>query len=408
VLRFAKKLIDTGVHDLPDHYQRRTTRFVNLFSLMMMAGLIVGFTNIFFLLGDYPYLHELVAFVLSVLCLVLNSKGYYMTATYLFLFSLNYAIFYISEYYDISTGTYLFYFPVILCVALLHNPKRGIKHTLIFFAISFAFMGLSVFIDFDFIRNYNVSAENNVLLFQYNLCISIVVSIVMVVLVIQVIDSQNYQLMHALKQETSNQEKISQSLKEKEVMLSELHHRVKNNMSVISSLLNLQISSTPNTEAKRLLTESRNRVVSMSLVHDKLYQKKDFSKISFDSYLRELVTELVRASPDRVDTQFALEPCEIDISVAIPVGLVVNEMVTNSIKHAFKNLPIEARVSVNLHTEGGKKILEVCDNGKGFDYDTGKAAGSSLGLFLVESLVEQVDGTLSYGQENGSRYVLVF
>ena len=143
-------------------------------------------------------------------------------------------------------------------------------------------------------------------------------------------------------------------------------------------------------------------------MHDKLYRKKDFSKIAFDSYLRELVTELVRASPDPVSTNFILEPCEIDISVAIPVGLVVNEMVTNSIKHAFKDLPIEARVSVNLHSSGGKKILEVSDNGKGFDYDTGKATGSSLGLFLVESLVEQVDGNLTYGQESGSRYVLVF
>ena len=142
VLRLGRKLINAGVSDHPDHYQRRTTRFVNLFSMVMMAGLLIGFTNVFFLHNDYPYVNVLLTFFLSALCLVLNHYKWYMTATYLFLVSLNYSIFYINEYYDISTGTYLFYFPVILCVALLHNPKRGIKHTLLFFGISFAFMAL--------------------------------------------------------------------------------------------------------------------------------------------------------------------------------------------------------------------------------------------------------------------------
>lgn len=373
-----------------------------------MTGLLIGFTNIFFLHEDYPYVNELIAFLLSAFCLVLNSYKWYMFATYLFLFSLNASIFYINEYYDISTAAYLFYFPVILCVALLHNPSKGIKPTFIFFAISFLFMGLSIFGEFDFIRNPNINTYNNELLFRYNLSIAIVVSTMMVILVIRVIDSQNYQLMRALKKETENQERLSQTLHEKEVMLSELHHRVKNNMSVISSLLNLQIGSTQNEEAKRLLAESRSRVASMSLVHEKLYRKKDFSRIAFDQYIHELVTELVRAAPDRINTSFNLVPIELDISIAIPVGLVINEMVTNSLKHAFKDQSTHCTVAVNMTVESGKTRLEITDNGRGFDFESSRIAGTSLGLVLIESLVDQVDGNLSYSRHNGSVYVLVF
>lgn len=392
----------------PDHYQKRATRFVNLFSLVMMTGLLIGFTNVFFLQEHYPYLNELFAFCLCVCCIVLNRYGFFTLSTYLFLVTLNSSIFFINEYYDISTASYLFYFPVILCVALLHNPLRGIKHTLLLFLISFLFMGLSIFFDFDFIRNHNVSTQNNELLFRYNLSIAIVVSTMMVVLVIQVIDSQNFQLMRALKEGQDQQEKISQALREKEVMLSELHHRVKNNLSVISSLLNLQMGSTDNEEAKRILADSRNRVASMSLVHEKLYRKKDFSQIDFHQYVQELVTELVRASPDRISAGFELEPLLLDISLAIPIGLIINEMVTNSIKHAFKGLGTEARVHIRLYHKNEMCCLEIRDNGQGFDYDTALSAGASLGLSLMESLVDQVDGQLKYSRNGGSCYLLSF
>lgn len=376
--------------------------------MVMMTGLLIGFTNIFFLQEDYPYLNELVTFCMSAMCMVLNRYRYYMLATYLFLLSLNYSIFYINEYYDISTAAYLFYFPVILCVALLHNPTKGLGHTLVFFLLSFLFMGLSIFGEFDFIRNENISTHNNELLFSYNLSISIVVSAMMVILVIKVIDNQNFQLMRALRKEKFNQEKLSQALNEKEVMLSELHHRVKNNMSVISSLLNLQMASTTNEEARHLLTESRNRVASMSLVHEKLYRKKDFSKIEFDQYVKELVTELVRSSPEPIGTLFTLVPCGQDISVAIPAGLIINEIVTNSLKHAFKQLAVKPLITVDLQVKENKTYLEIRDNGTGFDFEASKTAGFSLGLSLIESLVEQIDGRLEYRKDNGSVYLLVF
>lgn len=375
-----------------------------------MIGLLIGFTNIFFLHHDYPYINELITFLLAACCIVLNHFKHYTFSTYLFLFSLNFSIFYVNEYYDMSTAAYLFYFPVILCVALLHNPIRGLKHTLIFFTISFLFMGFSIFGEFDFIRSPHISDHKNQLLFSYNLSIAIVVSALMVVLVIQVIDRQNFQLMRALKKEKFNQEKISQALKEKEVMLSELHHRVKNNLSVISSLLNLQMNSTENEEAKKLLTESRNRVASMSLVHEKLYRKKDFSKIAFEAYLRELVNELIRASSlkEKTTINFSLVPCELDISVAIPVGLVVNEIITNSIKHAFGQLAITPVINVSMTVENNQTRLEISDNGKGFDYENRKQNSTSLGLTLIESLVEQVDGRVVYKNHGGSVYTLVF
>ncbi len=352
---------------------------------------------------------ELSILFMAVASIFLNSKRKYSIALYGYLISINITIFYINEYYDRSTATFLFYFPLILCVALLHSPTKGIKHTVFYFFITLIFLGLSVFIDFPVLKNKLISQNTNAILFYYNLSFCIVISIILVLLVIQVFDSQNLRLTNALAKEKINQEKISASLREKEIMLSEIHHRVKNNMAVIGSLLNLQINSTSNEEAKRLLRDSRNRVLSMALVHEKLYKKKDFSKIEFDVYVNELITELINmanTSPKiRVHTE--LNSCQIPISVAIPLGLIINEIITNSIKHAFTGNNPAPMISANLSIKSDRVHLFVADNGLGFNFNDRKIKSDTLGLMLVESLIGQLDASFEFDSTNGSAYTLI-
>jgi two-component sensor histidine kinase len=400
--------VNAGITPATDPYRNRTTRFVNLFSLITLAGLVIGFTNVIFLGVNYPFFTESFLFICAVFTLILNKKQKYTGAIYLFLISVNAAIFYVNEYYDVSSGAFLFYFPLILCVALLHNPGSGILRTISYFAVSALFIAASLFFDYPAIKNNVIGDANNHLLFIYNLSFGIILSILMVIMFINLINKQNLELIDSLGKEKINQENLSLSLHEKEILLKEIHHRVKNNLSVISSLLNLQINNATQSESRQLLTDARNRVLSMSLVHQKLYKDKDFNKINFDNYVVELTRDLLNATPlrDVIKLNHSLEYCEMDISRAIPLGLIVNEIITNSIKHAF--IPGQGNAQINIELKKNRDIyLRISDNGPGFNYNLNKNSTASLGLSLIESLVEQIDGKVSYSSINGSHYEFI-
>jgi PAS domain S-box-containing protein len=188
------------------------------------------------------------------------------------------------------------------------------------------------------------------------------------------------------------------ALREKELLLSEVQHRVKNNLQVISSLLNLQAQQIPNEAARAALQESRFRVRSMALVHDMLYRSPTFGRIDIADYVRTLAAQLARAygtDPARVHVHVDAEPVTIGIDTAIPVGLLLNELVSNALKHAFPN-PTDAgdiRVSLRRETDG-RLVLGVRDTGIGLPSDLDWRHPTSLGLQLVNTLAEQLHASL--------------
>lgn len=405
-MSFGKKILNIGVINHPDPYLVRTARFVNLFSIITITGLIIGSTNVFFLGKNYPYLSQITFLLLASLTLIFNYYHCYNLAVYSFLISLNTSIFYVNEYYDISAAPYLFYFPLILCVALLHNPTTGVKRTTSYFGLSMLFIGTSVFFEFENLRNTTISAHENYILFLFDLAFCVVISVLLVILVIKLMDGQNHELMASLKKEKQDQEKLSQSLKEKEILLQEIHHRVKNNLSVISSLLNLQISVAKEPESKQLLSDTRLRVLSMSLVHQKLYKGSNFNEIQFDKYVDELIHELINASPYKgiLKLHGQIDPCTLDISTAIPLGLIINEIITNCIKHAFSPRVKHPEINLSLKKTNNTIVLIIKDNGVGFDYKARNANVTSLGLTLIETLADQIDGKILFTNQNGSEY----
>ncbi len=201
------------------------------------------------------------------------------------------------------------------------------------------------------------------------------------------------------------------SLEEKNVLLKEIHHRVKNNMQVVSSLLHHQARLIHDPEVLGYFKESQNRIRSIALVHEKLYRSSDFSRIDFAEYILALVPHLVQtAGPERGQIHFApgLEPLEVNITAAVPLGLIVNELVTNSLKHAFPGgRRGELRVDLAPASDGRKRLV-VADDGVGLPEGFDIRSGESLGMQIVLMLVGQINGEISLGAGPGARFEILF
>ena len=206
------------------------------------------------------------------------------------------------------------------------------------------------------------------------------------------------------------EERIRISLEEKEVLLEEIHHRVKNNLQIISSLLDLQAQAIDDPKSKATLLDSQNRVRSMAMVHEKLYQSDDLSKIAFAEYLDSLANDLLR-SYDIGSTDIRLfveaEEAHFDVNTVIPFGLIINELISNSLKYAFIGRETgEIRIYLTATNVG--YMLRFEDNGVGIAEDFDFRSSSSLGMQLVTTLVNQMEGTIELESDNGTRYIICF
>lgn len=212
-----------------------------------------------------------------------------------------------------------------------------------------------------------------------------------------------------ISSEKEAQQKIAQSLKEKEVLLAEIHHRVKNNLAVISSLLQMQIWESENESAVSALQQSQLRVRSIALVHEKLYQSKSLSHIDFDKYIRDLldaVSNTYLTDESRIHIKTDLEEVVLNINQAIPCSLLLNELVVNSFKHAFGDEE-EGVIEVSMNRLKDKKIsLQVSDTGKGFPEEDSDF--KSLGMSLIETLSQQIGGSLDFKNEAGAQVTVIF
>lgn len=203
---------------------------------------------------------------------------------------------------------------------------------------------------------------------------------------------------------------LQRANKEKETLLKEVHHRVKNNLQIITSLIRLQLSGTTNETAKNLLKVSLNRINSIASVHELLYKSNQFSSIDYNEYIRHLVDSLVSSMVDDklITVEVDVEPVHIPLVSAIPLGLLINEIITNSIKHAFPN-GTNGKVFLHLKRLDNKKVLlRVGDNGTGFRINGTTGSEETLGLSLIENLAEQLSGELHRSTVDGTIYELRF
>jgi len=398
-----KKLINLGVNDNLPFYDKREVRIVNLFALITLLGLSIGITTLFFIQGAYPTAVVSFSFVTSFLSLFLNARSFHNAATYTFVISLNVTIFIISQQYIITVGNYLYFFPVVFCVALVHNPFKKNVRTFIFFSIILICFLLSLIVDIPALKLKGVTENDNRVLLVYNAALTISLTIILVVLVVRLINQQNNELLQSLNKEKESQALISNSLKEKEVLLAEIQHRVKNNLAVISGLLNLQLNNAQGEEARLLLLDAKNRVMSIAMAHERLYRKHDLSRINLGQYLQELTDEIIGSHNQDANIHVEKHTIDVDIPItkAVPTGLIVNEVITNSLKHAFVKQAQKPAIGLRMERENNRIRITLCDNGSGFG-DLKERKESSLGISLIESLASQIDAEVRFLNSEGA------
>lgn len=203
---------------------------------------------------------------------------------------------------------------------------------------------------------------------------------------------------------------ISNSLHEKEVLLKEIHHRVKNNLQIVSSLLFFQSKQIEDAKTLDMFRDGQNRVKSMALIHEKLYQSGDLANIDFKQYVKKLTNFLFQSygiNQAKIKFKNNVQDVELGVDTAVPFGLIINEIVSNSLKHAFKNQE-SGEVKIDMgYDENNKLILIISDNGVGISEDLNIEESESLGLRLVNNLTTQLNGTITFLNNNGTKVKIV-
>lgn len=206
-------------------------------------------------------------------------------------------------------------------------------------------------------------------------------------------------------------EQIHNSLQEKEVLLKEVHHRVKNNLQVISSILNLQSSYVKDQSTLNILKESQDRIKSMAFIHESLYQTKDFSSINFSEYVVNLSQNLLHSYSSlehEIKLNLDIQNVFLNLDLAIPCGLIINEIVSNALKYAFVDKKEDAEIMIKMHLIGENLHLQIKDNGVGLPKHIDYRNTESLGLQLVVTLVDQLNGNIELESTQGAHYNILF
>lgn len=222
---------------------------------------------------------------------------------------------------------------------------------------------------------------------------------------VKALESEKKKLESTVEERTVD---LKQSLQDKEVLLKEIHHRVKNNLQVISSLLELQSKGIEDEAALTAIAEGKNRVQSIALIHQKLYQNDDIAAIEFKGFMEDLCSQVTSVFGYKVKTEIDVPKVNLDIDTAVPLGLISNELITNSYKYAFKKEG-DGKLEISLkETANGQYVLSVQDNGPGLpkEFDIGKA--NSLGLRLVKRLSKQLGGHVEYHNVGEPRFDIYF
>ncbi|MBL7933909.1 MAG: sensor histidine kinase [Bacteroidia bacterium] len=398
----------------PHHtlFDKRRIKTINLINLIMAAFLLIGFTNAFFIKDEFGYLQSTCFLILCLISLSLSRARKTDLAFILFTLNVNLSIFHVNEYYPREVGAYLFYFPVIVSIVLLSKPSFKNKFTLIHLITCLAFFLAALLLDFPDYKLKNLSQEQMQVLWYYDFIMSVSLTALISFLLTRIIYTQNREIVQQNESLQTAQNALHHSLKEKEVLLAELHPRVKNNLAIILGLLNLQEDSVLSEEAKQVIGDSKTRIMSMALVHKMLFENPHLKSIDIARYASELISELFRTYDlnKTVRLHEDYDNVVLPVTKSIPFGLILNEVVTNSIKYVFKSQENKAgRFDISIKNQANKITVVLKDNGTGFPKSFNPQLDTtSLGISLMKTLTEQLDGDISFSNDNGAKIELNF
>lgn len=392
---FFLKLIKVGVKQDDTVFDQRLKMAVNI--LVINAILSIGIVSLLHFIFDREManLSILISLPLFAFAGILNVRGYVMSAiTYIFCVS-NILLTIFSIRLGEMSLTHVHFILLIIGISLLYQYRKSTFYfyfnllftivCVVFVLLSFQFGWFSWFLD----RSLNPELSRHL-----NYIMLVVVSLVFTFTVVYTYYQQ--------------QASILQSLQGQKILLAEVNHRVKNNMAIIIGLLNMKRNNSTNVETQQDLDDVKARVMSISLVHDRMYSARNTSAVDVDGYVDDLVKEISHAFHlvNQVKFEVSVEELSIDVSVAIPLGLIINELITNSMKHAFKNTS-EPIIFIKIVRQDSDVLhVTIRDNGSGINDIKSKTDG--MGMVLIEALTEQLGGTYEFSEDNGVKFDLIF
>lgn len=407
-LNFWNYISSIGIQSNYDESLTKRITLTNQFCFIaLVVFLLSGVNNLS--LGDTKSFIIIESFVVVCLTGLYFNYKHLHTIAAIFLFTfISAAIFYFDSYSGISSGTYLYHFPLILSISFLFDYKTEKKFMFFQFGLILTFLMINVFTKYRLFESEFITDEKRYQMFIFNL----IFSALSVGFFIYLNIKNNYKTNQIIEERLSEQEvakkTIKQTIAEKDVLLTELHHRVKNNLAVIAGLFSLKIDSIKNPEAREVLIESRNRVRSMALIHNRLYKNSNFANVDFEQYINELLNEIKLSYPN-ISQSIAINKhisnITLNVNTAIPCGLILNELLSNCYKHAFTGRDNGA-IFISFILNGENIELMVKDNGVGLpkDFDSKE----SLGITVIQSLCEQLEGTCEYSEYEGTCFKLTF
>lgn len=402
--QFYYRITRFGTRPDMDELQLRHAGLINTFYFVSLPAFVGSMIQTY--LVDGPLLGNamLGLNIVYMLTGIFLYAGKFVVAEFTIMIIANISIFFFHNMAGVDGGIYIYFFPLLIMLSFLSDFRRFRYFT---FHVLTSLVTLILCIVFErklfwFEQPADALAQS----FRYNLIASAVLTGFCTFIIIRMNYREYYSYKLREKEREENEQQMQQALREKEMLLAEIHHRVKNNLSVISSLLNLQMNSVSNDYTRQILLESRNRVASMALIHQKLYRSKDNAEdVDFDTYIHELVEEIrisyPFATPLNIQVNVNAQHIPLNLTTAIPCGLILNELLTNCYKHAFTE-SVRGEITITFCANVlDKELYEltVKDNGKGLPDKFKPSDLTSLGITIVESLTEQLDGKLSWSSD---------
>jgi two-component sensor histidine kinase len=391
---FINRLVSIGIRENHQPWEIFLIRKLNTISYFTMVNMLLGI--VFFIAIDRPefVLECFIALIVLAVVPLLNHAKNYIWASYLFYLSGFVFFIPLNLKAGINSFLILYYFPVIISLVQLLGRKETWKHLVII--CGFCIVSVSIIV-VGFLTNFPIDHFNTIeissfSIFNILLAFASTISFALVMVI------------ESIEQDTL----IKKMLHEKEILLAEVFHRVKNNMNIVTSLLNLKKITSDSLETKEALEECRNRVFSMALVHQNIFNNNAIIGLDFKTYIQNLVDEISYSlgQEGTFNIDYDLDHAQLDLSTSVPCGLIINELITNAFKYAFVPGKV-LEIKISLKKEGDKILLQIEDNGPGIP-DVHLQDVSTLGLELVKSLSEQINGTYTFTNEEGSKFSLLF
>jgi two-component sensor histidine kinase len=370
-------------------------------AVVLLAGIITSIVyHVFF-----PIWAAVFFIFICLSTVAINRAKQHILAGYFLNFSINIAQFYFCLIFGKSNGVYLYYFPIFMGIGLVFSAKNFLKHQFVLSLITLAF-ALTFFIFGEQIyQPLNLNPELDDVFLKHNFIVTVMLSIISGFFASR-LNQLRLSLQDKVVEQKLNSEKASaNALKENKVLLAEIHHRVKNNLAIMRSLIRLQISNINDEKLEPYFNELLNRIDSMSFVHEKLYRNNNFSFIQGKDFLKQIAQNIINSFDYRqeIEFKFQCDNCVLNLNDAIPLALITNEAITNSMKYAFEKTAEHKTISFTLTQNKDRSLnVKISDNGSGFSLPISEHTDSSIGNFLIRSLSDQLDGTVEFYNDNGA------